>query len=391
MEPDRISREEEIDLGELFRCLFRRRRLVFGITLVSAIVAAVVSMFLPIYYTAETRIYPPQDKGSGLASQLMGQAGGLLALAGGLGGGKSQLYVAMTKSRTVLDRMVDRFDLMKLYKVKFREDARKYLVGSLTVQEDKKSGIITLTVEERDPKRAASMANAFVEELKSLVGGLAISEAGQRRMFYEEQLGKAKIALARSEEEIKHFQQRTGMIQIDAQASAIIEGIAKLRANIAMKEVQAKVLRSFATAQNPDLQWVEEELRGLRAELAKLETKKGDGFDPLMASSRVPEAGVEYLRRLRDYKYNETLFVALAKQLELARVDEARDATVIQVIDQAIPPEQRSSPKRTRIVLVTAATMFFLSVFIVLVLEYFWKKPGKPPAGDFAATESRSG
>jgi len=390
MEPRTVSREDEIDLTELFRALSRRRRLILGITAASAAFAVVVSLMLPVYYKAETRILPPQDKGSNLAAQLMGQAGGLIALAGGAAGVKSQgeLFVAMTKSRTVLDRMVDRFDLMKLYKGKYREDARKNLVEVLKVLEDKKSGIISLTVEDREPKRAADMANAFVEELKSLAGGLAISEAGQRRMFFEDQLRQTKESLSRAEEDIKGFQQQTGMFQVDAQARAIIEGIARLRAGIAVKEVEAKVLRSFATAQNPDLQRVEEEVRALRIELEKVETSKGSGFDPLMSSGRVPEMGTEYLRKLRQLKYNETLFELLSKQFELAKLDEARDAVVIQVIDRAIPPERKSRPKRSLIVVLATAAMLFLSVFIVLLLEHPWKKSGKPPGDDSLTTLS---
>jgi uncharacterized protein involved in exopolysaccharide biosynthesis len=392
MEFRTVSGEDEIDLTELFRALSRRRRLILGITAASAAVAVVVSLLLPVYYKAETRILPPQEKGSNLAAQLLGQAGGLIALAGGAAGGKSQgeLFVAMTKSRTVLDRIVDRFDLMKLYKGKYREDARKNLVGSLTVREDRKSGIISLTVEDRDPKRAADMANAFVEELKSLAGGLAISEAGQRRMFFEDQLRQTKVSLTRAEEDIKGFQQRTGMFQVDAQARAIIEGIARLRAGIAVKEVEAKVLRSFATAQNPDLQRVEEEIRALRIELEKVETSKGSGVDPLMSSGRVPEMGTEYLRKLRQLKYNETIFELLSKQYELAKLDEAKDAVVIQVIDRAVPPERKSGPRRAQIVLLSTVTMLFFSVFIVLLLEHPWKKSRKPPVDDSSTTENRT-
>jgi capsule polysaccharide export protein KpsE/RkpR len=232
------------------------------------------------------------------------------------------------------------------------------------------------------------MANAFVEELKSLAGGLAISEAGQRRMFFEDQLRQTKESLSRAEEDIKGFQQQTGMFQVDAQARAIIEGIARLRAGIAVKEVEAKVLRSFATAQNPDLQRVEEEVRALRIELEKVETSKGSGFDPLMSSGRVPEMGTEYLRKLRQLKYNETLFELLSKQFELAKLDEARDAVVIQVIDRAIPPERKSRPKRSFIVILATAAMLFLSVFIVLLLEHPWKKSGKPPGDDSLTTLS---
>jgi capsule polysaccharide export protein KpsE/RkpR len=185
------------------------------------------------------------------------------------------------------------------------------------------------------------MANAFVEEMKSLAGGLAISEAGQRRMFFEEQLRHTKESLSHTEEEMKGFQQRTGAFQIDAQAKAVIEGIANLRARIAAKEVEAKVLRSYATSQNPDLQRVEEEIRALRAELEKIEAGKGQGFDPLMSSERVPAMGTEYLRKLRQLKYNETLYELLVKQYELAKLDEARDAFVIQIID-GVPRRKRT-------------------------------------------------
>jgi len=245
MEPEMAPPGNEIDLAKLFAALWRRRRLILAITLVFSVVAAVVALRLPNLYKAETRILPPQDKGGNLAAQLLGQAGGLMALAGGVPGVKSQgeLYVEIAKSRTVLDRIVDRFDLMKLYKARYRQDARRNLLGAVKARDDRKSGIIFLTVEDTDPKRAADIANAFVEEMKSLAGGLAISEAGQRRMFFEEQIRHAKGSLTRAEEEIKSFQQRTGLFQVDAQARAIIEGIARLRAVIAAKEVEAKVLR----------------------------------------------------------------------------------------------------------------------------------------------------
>lgn len=371
MESDMAPSGNGIDLAKLFAALWRRRRLILGITLVFAAIAAVVSLRLPNLYKAETRILPPQEKGGNLAAQLLGQAGGLVALAGGVPGVKSQgeLYVEIAKSRTVLDRIVDRFDLMKLYKARYRQDARRTLLGSVKARDDRKSGIIFLTVEDPDPKRAADMANAFVEELKSLAGGLAISEAGQRRMFFEEQIRHAKESLVRSEEEIKGFQQRTGLFQVDAQARAIIEGIARLRAIIAAKEVEAKVLRSFATSQNPDLNRVEEEIRALRGELEKTETTKGRGFDPIMSSGRVPEMGMEYLRKLRQLKYNETLFELLSKQYELAKLDEARDAVVIQVIDRAVPPERKSGPQRALIVILTAFVALFLSTGVLALVE----------------------
>lgn len=392
METQVVHHEDEIDLKSLFRILSRHARLIFGITAVSAAVAVVISLLLPVYYKAETKIFPPQEKGGNLAAQLLGQAGGLIGLAGGVSGVKTQgeLFVEMMRSRTVLDRVVDRFELLKLYGKQYRQDARQKLLGSITAREDRKSGIIVLTVEDKDPKRAADMTNAFVEELKSLAGGLGISEAGQRRMFFEEQIRHTKESLARAEEEVKGFQQRTGMFQVDAQARAIIEGIARLRAGIAAKEVEAKVMRSFATAQNPDLQRVEEEIRALRAELEKVETSKGQGSDPLMPSGRIPEMGTEYLRKLRQLKYNETLYELLAKQYELAKLEEARNAIVIQVIDRAVPPERKYRPRRALIVSMATVTGFILAVLMVFLNEVYLKKPEKPSGGERIATENRT-
>lgn len=390
MEPSTTQRDDVIGITEIYNAVVRRARLILRITVATAVAAVAISFLLPVYYKAETRIFPPQEKGGmNLAAQLLGQGGaGLIGLAGGVAGVKSQgeLFVEIIKSRSVLDRIVDRFNLLNLYgsdifnftKKRYRQDARKKLLKLITVREDRKSGIIILTVEDKDPKRAAEMANAFVEELKSLRGGLAISEAGQRRMFFEDQLHDTKESLARAEDEVKGFQQRTGMFQVDAQARAIIEGIARLRAGIAVKEVEAKVLRSFATTQNPDVQRVEEEIRALRSELEKLETSKGSGFDPLMPSGRVPEMGTEYLRKLRQLKYNETLYELLSKQYELAKLDEARDAIVIQVIDRAVPPERKSRPQRVLIVLLATGMALFLAILFALLIEQPWKNLRKP-------------
>jgi len=383
MDNRKAHREEGITFGTLARVLRHRRRMILGITAVSAAIAVLVSLLLPVYYRAETNIYPPQDKGSNLAAQLMGQAGALLALAGGAAGIKTpgELYVAMLKSRTVLDGIIGRFDLKKLYKLEYTEDARRRLLRLITVRTDRKSGVIFLSVEDRDPKRAADMANAFVEELRSLTGGLAISEAGKRRMFFEEQIRHAKESLARAEEDLKEFQLRTGMIQVDSQARAVLEGIARLRAEIAAKEVEARVLRSFSTPQNPDLQRVEEQVRALRAELGKVESGKEKGFNPLMSSERIPEMGTEYLRKLRQLKYNEVLYELLVKQFELAKLDEGRDAVVIQVIDPAVPPERKSRPQRSLIVLMVTMTMLLVSVVLAWLLENPVKKPEEPPMG----------
>jgi len=226
-------------------------------------------------------------------------------------------------------------------------------------------------VQDKDPKRAADMANAFVEELKNLNKGLAITEASQRRLYYEEQLKDTKDALIKAENEMKAFQEKTGALRIDEQAKAIIGGIADLKAKVAAKEVELKVLRSFATPQNPDYQRVEEELKALRNELKKLEANEKGGHDPIMPTGRIPSVGLEYFRKLREVKFNETLYELLLKQYELAKLDEARDAVLIQVIDKATPPDKRFKPKRTSMVIIATFSALFISIFLCFILEFY--------------------
>lgn len=370
----RKREDRDIDLLELLAVLRKRKQVVLGVTACAAVLSVVISLLLPKIYSAETRILPPQQSGSGIAGQLLSQLGPLAGLAGMVGitsGLKSpnELYIGMLTSRTVLDRIIDRFDLMKRYDEEFREDARNKLLKNIEASSDRKSGIISVAVEDRDPKRAADMANAFVEELKVLLSGLAVTEAAQRRLFFEEQMKSARDDLGKAEDDFRGFMEKTGALQIDSQARAVIEGIAGLKAQIAAREVQLKVLQSYATSRNPDLQRVEEEIRGLRGELAKLEGREGKGFDPLMPTGRMPSVGVEYFRKFREVKYYETLFEVLAKQYELARIDEANDSAVIQVIDTAVPPEKKARPKRTVIVILSTAVAFFLSILVAFMQE----------------------
>jgi tyrosine-protein kinase Etk/Wzc len=363
---------DEINLLDLLIVLLKRKRLILGITFISALITAIVSLIMPPVFRAETSLLPPQPSSSMALQALSQLAGGAAGIGAEVLGIKTpaDLYAGLLKSNTVLDRIIDRFKLMELYDKEYRIDAREALLDNIEVNVDKKSNIITLSVEDKDPVRAAQMANAFVEELKALTKGLAITEASQRRLFFEEQLKDTKLALIKAEEDLKKFQEKTGAIKVEEQAKAVIEGIATLRAQIAAKEVEIKVMKTYSTPYNPDLQRAEEALRAMKAELQKLEAKEGKNPDPLMPTGRMPEVGMEYLRKLRELKFNETLYELLLKGYETARLDEARDAVVIQVVDKAIPPDKRAKPKRTLMVLVATFTGFFLSIFIAFFIEY---------------------
>ena len=358
------SDEDEISLLDLLIVLVKRRRMILGAALGLALFGVVVSLLLPSRYTASTSILPPQQSSSGAAallSQLGSGLGPVASLAGGSLGLKNpnDLQVAMLKSRTVEDAMVDRFHLVSLYKKKYRSDARKALEKVVDIDNGAKDGLIRISVTDADPRRAEEMANGYVEEFRRSSATIAVTEASQRRLFFEQQLSQAKDNLAQAEEELKKTEQKTGLIQLDSQARAVIGSVAQLRAQIAAKQVQIGAMRSFAAGENPELQMAEQELAGLQAQQAKF----GAASDALLIpKGNMQESSVEYVRRLRDVKYFETIFDLLARQFEAAKVDEARQGAVLQVVDPAILPDKRSFPQRTLIVLGCGAFGLFLGI-----------------------------
>jgi len=227
-------------------------------------------------------------------------------------------------------------------------------------------------VTDKDPRRAAEMANAYVDEYKKLSATIAVTEASQRRLFFEQQLVQAKENLADAEEALKRTQEKTGLIQLDGQARAVIESVALLRGQVAAKEVQIRAMHQFAAEQNPDLQLAEQELAGLQTELARMGSGSatgGSSGDFLMPKGSVPQAGLDYVRKLRDMKYNETVFELLAKQFEIAKIDEARQGSVVQLLDKAIPPDKKSFPQRLLIIVCSMIGGLVLAVFWVLFSE----------------------
>jgi tyrosine-protein kinase Etk/Wzc len=361
-----VSPEEDISLLDILIVIVQYRRLILKIAAYTVVVGVIVSLLLPIRYTATTSILPPQQTNSA-GSALMAQLGGLssvASLAGGSLGLKNpnDLQVAMLKSRTVEDAMLDRFHLVELFRVKQRSDARTKLEKVVDIDSGTKDGLIRLAVTDRDPRRAAEMANGYVEEFKRLSANLAVTEASQRRLFFEQQLVQAKDNLANAEEDLKKTGQRTGLIQLDSQTRATIELVAELRGEIAAKEVQINAMRSFATGENPELQIAEQQLAGLRSQAEKMGAASEGASNALIPKGGIQEGGVEYIRKLRDVKYFETVFDLLARQYEIAKVDEARQGATVQVVDRAIVPDRRSSPKRTLIVLGAAVLGLFLGV-----------------------------
>ncbi|HUN60733.1 MAG TPA: GNVR domain-containing protein [Candidatus Sulfotelmatobacter sp.] len=363
----------EVSLLDLLLVLARRRRDLLLGTIAVAVAAAIISFLLPNRFTATTVILPPQQTSSS-AVALLGQLGNispLASLAGGTLGLKNpnDLQVAMLKSRTVEDAMVARFNLMALYHEPRLSEARKAFEKYTDIENGLKDGLIRISVTDKNPNRAAEMANAYVEEYKKLSAGIAVTEASQRRLFFEQQLVQAKDNLVNAEDALKQTEQKTGLIQLDGQARAVIASVAQLRGQVAAKEVQIRAMRQFAAEQNPDLLLAEQELAGLQSQLARMGAGAGAAGDFLMPKGSVPAAGLDYVRKLRDVKYHETIFEMLAKQFEIAKIDEARQGAVVQVVDKAVVPDKKSSPRRLLMIGCCTAAGFLLAVFWVLFSE----------------------
>ena len=362
--------DDEISLLDLAIVVAKHKKLILGLPLGAAIAAVVVTLLMPNIYTGTTKILPPQQNQSAAAamlSQLGGQLGGLGGLAGGALGIKNpnDLYVGMLKSRTVADTLIDRFELKKVYDEDSYFYARKELEKKTAITSGR-DGIITVEVEDRDPKRAAVIANGYVEELYKLTQTLAVTEASQRRLFFERQLDQTRKNLASAEGAARLGLEKGGLVVIDAQGRGMVETTARLRWQIAVKENQISAMRAFATGQNPDLKQAQHELDAMKQELAKMEGTTS-GRDN--AGSVGKADGMDNLRLLRDVKYNETIFELLAKQYEIAKIDEARDASIVQVLDPAVEPERKSKPKRALITILTALVAGVLAVIWAFIRE----------------------
>jgi tyrosine-protein kinase Etk/Wzc len=350
-----------------------RKWLIVKATIASVIAGGLLCLVLPVRYTATTKILTPQQTASA-ASLLMNQFAGagsssLAAMAGqGLGLGlknPNDIYVGMLKSRPVADALIQEFSLAALYHAKDMTAARKKLANRTEVTSEK-DGFIVISVTDGDKKRAAELANGYTRELHTLTKSLAITEASQRRLFYEDQLNDAKAALVRAEAAFQQVQQKKGLVQPDAQAKAVVEGLAALRAQVAAKEVELEALKSFSTERNPAVQIAEQEMSSLEGEAARMEERsRASGFGDLTLHD-VPGAGMEYLHAAHEVQYRQAIFDLLMKQYDAARLDEAKEAAVIQVMEPAIEPDRRSSPRYALTLLLFAAAGIVIGCLLAL-------------------------
>ena len=364
-----------IGLIDLLTWIGDGKRAIALTVAVATAVALAVALLLPVWYTARTTLLPPgaqQQSGSAAALAALGSLGGL---AGGLAPKTpDELYIALLKSDSVQRSLDQEFRLRERWEAESFEQLRKAFPRYVRASSDKKSGVIALEVDDRDPKFAAALANAHARELTKLLGRLAVSEAQARRVFFGQQLDETKERLIKAEQDLRTVQEKSGVIVLDKQAEALIGGAATLRAQIAQREVALKVLRSTATEQNPDVQRLGAELRGLRAELSRIEASPGSSSSPSGSAvdipvSRLPGAAVDYVRARRELKLQETLLEGMVRQFELAKLDEAKEGPLLQQVDVALPPDRKSKPVRS---LIVAGGM--LAALMVASIVVIWRR-----------------
>lgn len=344
--------EDEISLLDLLQTVVENLRLLVLGPLVVGLAALGITFLIPPTFTASTQFMPPQQQQSAAAAMLqsLGALGGLAGAATGIKNPNDQ-FVSFMQSRTLQDRLIERFKLQERYDAKFAEDARKELAKNARVSSGK-DGLIRVEVDDRDPAFAAELANAHVQELTLLLGRLAVTEAQQRRLFFEKQLKDAKDRLTEAERVLQSSGVNAGALKANPQAA--VAGLAQLQAAITAQEVKVASMRGYLTESAPDFRQALTELSALRAQLGQAQKAQ----PPAEGSS-------DYVAQYRNFKYYETLYELFAKQYELARVDESREGAVIQVVDVAQAPERKSKPKKGMIaVLATLATGFALLLFV---------------------------
>lgn len=360
---------EETYLFDILLVLAKSWKYITVVPVVVAIIVLVITLFIPNTYTAKTIIIPSDSDNSGMGN-LMSQLGGLIAIAGGSVGSKTSgdQYISMLKSISIKDPLVTRFKLMDRYNVKYRVDAYNKLDEIAAISLGKKDGLITISISDEDPKLAAEMANEYVNQLGKLITRLSMNDAGENRNFLQKRLAETKADLTKAEEALRLFQDRNKAISVTDQAKATIEGVAQLRAQLAIQEIQLGTLKRQFTENSQEVKNSKSTINQLRSQITDLEGKnKTSSSIPSVGS--VPQLGQEYIRLMREFKIQETVLEMLTKQYEVAKLSEAKDTTSFQVLEPAKTPERKSKPQRGLIVIMSAFATCFLMILIAFIQE----------------------
>ena len=378
--PDETRRALEVNIIGVLTRLAGGKWLIAKITGICALSGVALSLVLPARYTATTKIMTPQQTQSSaslLMNQLMNSGAGALMATSGSGFGlknPNDNYIGLLSSRPISDKIIQRFGLVSVYRAKDTTEARKTLTTETQITSEK-SGFLAISVTNKNKKLAADIANAYPEELGVLTNTLAVTEASQRRLFYEDQLKHAKDDLIAAELSFQKIQQQKGFVELDAQTKALVLSAASLNSQVAARQVELQILRAYSTEQNPNVQIKERQLAALQAEASHLEQHVHPAGSANLGLQDAASAEIDYLRADHELRYRQALLDMLMKQYDAARLDEAKDAAIIQVVEPAIEPSQKSAPHRLSIVVMFTLVGFFATSLYLLILDFVRRNP----------------
>lgn len=373
------------------KILWRDRNGLKKYCLVGLVLGSLIAVFTPNYYTATARLMPPDTSNNsalGLLSMVTGKIGipGATA-ASDLLGMKSTgtTFVAILQSRTVQDRLIDEFDLRKVYWRKTYYDTRQKLESRTDVSEDKKSGVITIEVTDRDRNRAAKLADAYVQELNRLVASLTTSSAHRERVFLEQRLSVVKNDLQDAEKQFAEYSSRNSTVDIKEQGRAMVEAAASLEGEYIAAQSQLQGLQQIYSDQNVRVRSLKARVTELQKQLDRVagqdvQTGSGDlSTSPFPSIRELPLLGQRYADLYRRVKVQETVYETLTGQYELARVQEAKEIPTVKVLDNPEPPEKKSFPPRLLLLLAMALIMVGVGCAITIGKELWWEIDPREP------------
>ncbi|MEM3509364.1 MAG: GNVR domain-containing protein [Nitrososphaerota archaeon] len=375
--PERID-HEELTILDLIEYFLKNKETIIKFTFYGFIISLIISLVLPKTYLSKGIILPSIINQSS-SSQLAIQISALTGTSPSIFGIKDplSLYEDFLKTNFVIDYVIEKNNLEKRYPKKEKEDIRKAVKKSIYTKQNKKSGTIEIGYFDKNPKLAYDITISLIEGLKKLNNKLAITDASQRRLFYEEQLKSIRETLIELENKLQNFQLKTGSVKIDEEAKSQIEQASQLKAKISAKEIELKILSSYATKNSPEYKQLSDEINALKEQLAKIQNKLPVEDNSIASVKLYSKYGIEFIRLTREYKFNETLYEMLLKQYELAKLDESKDISLIQIVDEPEIPTQKEKPKRIIIVLVSTFIAFIFSFIFVLIKTTFQNEQEK--------------
>lgn len=377
------SKEEKVNIYSYLLVITRYRRFIFLNLVFVCVVVAIISLFLPSWYTAETTVLPPEEESPVLAlsTSFLGGFSPSSGMSLPFMASPSDIFAAILKSRTVAESVIKKEDLMEVYRVDDISDALKEL-NSHTKIAVTSEGIVSLEFEDKDKNRAARVANLFVEELDRINQKTNISRAKSTRIFIEERLAQTQRELTLAEENLKKFKEKHKTIALDVQMRAAIQSAADLKAELALNEIQLNVLREAMSESHPQIRELKTKIKEIEKQLSFMEFGDSEKKENKLLDvpfSAVPSLSLELARLTREVRIQEVLFELLTQQYEQAKIQETKDTPTIQVLDRAVPPEKKTRPKRAFLVGIAGIVSLFLSIVFVFALEYFKNSKARNP------------